>query len=87
MAFFWLSLMAVHRISTITGHSTDEDDPYLPGDDAIPNLLARAALELPDPVVRYLGVDPMKHISKSKLFLVGFGNVIRQSCRQVCQAP
>jgi hypothetical protein len=29
-------------------------------------------LELPDPVVRYLGVDPMKYISKPKLVLVGF---------------
>ena len=69
---FWLSLMAVHRISAITGHSTEEDDPYLPGDDAIPNLLARAALELPDPVVRYLGVDPMKYISRSRLLIIGF---------------
>jgi len=31
----------------------------------------RAALELPDPVVRYLGVDPLKYVSKPKLFLVG----------------
>jgi hypothetical protein len=72
VALFWLSLMAVHRMSAITGHSPDEDDPYLPGDDAIPNLLARAALELPDPVVSYLGVDPMKHISRSRLLIVGF---------------
>jgi hypothetical protein len=72
IALFWLSLLAVHRISAITGHRLEEDDPYLPGDDAVSNLLARAALELPDPIVRYLGVDPMKHISRSKLFLVGF---------------
>jgi hypothetical protein len=72
VALFWLSLHAVHRIADITGHQPEEDDPYLPGDDAVPNLLARAALELPDPVVRYLGVDPMKYISKPKLVLVGF---------------
>lgn len=72
VALFWLSLHAVHRIADITGHQPEEDDPYLPGDDAVPNLLARAALELPDPVVRYLGVDPMKYISKPKLLLVGF---------------
>ena len=71
IALFWLSLLAVHRISAITGHRPEEDDPYLPGDDAVSNLLARAALELPDPIVRYLGVDPMKHVSSSKLFLVG----------------
>ena len=72
VALFWLSLWAVHRIAAITGHQPEEDDPYLPGDDAVPNLLARAALELPDPVVRYLGVDPMKYISKPKLLIVGF---------------
>jgi hypothetical protein len=72
VALFWLSLMAVHQISAIIGHHAEEDDPYLPGDDAISNLLARAALELPDPVVRYLGVDPMKHISRPKLLIVGF---------------
>jgi hypothetical protein len=71
VALFWSSLWAVHRIAAITGHQPEEEDPYLPGDDAIPNLLARAALELPDPVVRYLGVDPMKYISKPKLLLVG----------------
>ena len=71
IALFWLSLFAVHRISDITGHRPEEDDPYLPGDDAVSNLLARAALELPDPIVRYLGVDPMKHISQSRLFIVG----------------
>ena len=72
VALFWSSLWAVHRIAALTGHQPEEDDPYLPGDDAIPNLLARAALELPDPVVRYLGVDPMKYISKPKLLIVGF---------------
>lgn len=71
VALFWLSLQAVHRIAAITGHRPEEDDPYLPGDDAVPNLLARAALELPDPVVRYLGVDPLKQISRPRLLLVG----------------
>ena len=41
-----------------------------PVDDAVPNILARAALEVPDPVIHYLGIDPFKHLSRSKLFLV-----------------
>jgi hypothetical protein len=69
---FWLSLRTVHVIACLTQHHRDADDPFLPGDDAVSNLLARAALELPDPVVHYLGVDPLKYVSKPKLFLVGF---------------
>jgi len=68
---FWLSLRTVHVIACVTQHHRADDDPLLPGDDAVSNLLARAALEIPDPVVRYLGVDPLKYVSKPKLFLVG----------------
>jgi hypothetical protein len=68
---FWISLRTVHIIACVTQHHRANDDPLLPGDEAVSNLLARAALELPDPVVRYLGVDPLKYVSKPKLFLVG----------------
>lgn len=37
----------------------------------IPNLLARAALEIPDPVRRVLGIDPLAHVSQRRLFLIG----------------
>ena len=37
----------------------------------IPNLLARAALEIPDPVRRVLGIDPLARVSKRRLFVVG----------------
>lgn len=68
---FWVSLRTVHILACVTQHHRANDDPLLPGDDAVSNLLARAALELPDPVVRYLGVDPLKYVSKPKLFLIG----------------
>lgn len=68
---FWLGLRTVHLIACVTQQHRAEDDPFLPGDDAVSNLLARAALELPDPVVRFLGVDPMKYVSVPKLLVVG----------------
>jgi len=71
LVLFWLGLKTVHGLACLTGHHRASDDPYLPGDDAVPNILARAALEVPDPIIHYLGIDPLKYISTSKLMLVG----------------
>ncbi|MCK5872795.1 MAG: hypothetical protein KAG26_08215 [Methylococcales bacterium] len=68
---FWLSLRTVHGLACLTGHHHDENDPLLSDDDAVPNILARAALEVPDPVIHYLGIDPLKHVPKTKLLFVG----------------
>lgn len=69
---FWLGLKTVYSLACLTGHNQAVKGSCLPGDDAVPNILARAALEVPDPVIHYLGIDPLKHLSKSKLFLVAF---------------
>lgn len=69
---FWLGLKIVYSLACLTGHNQAAKDSCLPGDDAVPNILARSALEVPDPVIHYLGIDPLKHLSKSKLFLVAF---------------
>lgn len=69
---FWLGLKTVYSLACLTGHNQVNKGSCLPGDDAVPNILARAALEVPDPVIEYLGIDPLKHLSKSKLFLVAF---------------
>ena len=69
---FWLGLKTVYSLACLTGHNQAAKDSCLPGDDAVPNILARAALEVPDPIIHYLGIDPLKHLSKSKLFLVAF---------------
>lgn len=71
LVLFWLGLKTVHGLACLTGHHRASDDPYLPGNDAVPNILARAALEVPDPIIHYLGIDPLKYISKSKLLMVG----------------
>ena len=67
---YWLGIKAVYSLACLTGHHQASEDCSLPVDDAVPNILARAALEVPDPVIHYLGIDPTKHLSQSKLFLV-----------------
>ncbi|MCF6205125.1 MAG: hypothetical protein L3J59_15915 [Methylococcaceae bacterium] len=62
---FWLGLKTVYSLACLTGHNQATKGSCLPGDDAVPNILARAALEVPDPVIHYLGIDPLKHLSKS----------------------
>jgi hypothetical protein len=47
------------------------NDDSLADTDTVPNMLARAALEVPDPVIHYLGIDPLKHIPKTQLLFVG----------------
>ncbi|NOQ64052.1 MAG: hypothetical protein GQ582_06025 [Methyloprofundus sp.] len=69
---YWLGLKTAYSLACLTGHNQTAADSCLPGDDAIPNILARAALEVPDPVISYLGIDPAKHLSKSKIFMVAF---------------
>lgn len=68
---FWLGLKTVHSVACLTRHHRLEDSGLMPWDDTVANLLARAALELPDPVVKYLGIDPMKYVSKPKLLVIG----------------
>jgi len=67
---FWLGLRTVYSLSCLTGHHQSSMDSLLPIEYATSTMLARAAMELPDPVVHYLGIDPLKHLSKSKLFMV-----------------
>ncbi len=67
---FWLGLKTVYSLACLTGHNQTQKGSCLPGDDAVPNILARAALEVPDPVVHYLGIDPLKHLSRSRLVLI-----------------
>ncbi len=67
---FWLGLRTVYGLACLTGHYHGHDDP-LSDVDTLPNMLVRAALEVPDPVIHYLGIDPLKYIPKSKLVMVG----------------
>lgn len=69
LVLFWLGLRTVHGFACLTGQYHKEDD-LLPESDSVPNMLARAALEVPDPVIHYMGIDPLKHIPKTQMLLV-----------------
>ncbi len=68
---FWLGLRTVHQLACLTGHHDLHDDSFLTDAYTVPNMLARAALEVPDPVIHYLGIDPLKHVPKSGLLFIG----------------
>ena len=70
LVLFWLGLRTVHGFACLTGQYHQEDD-LLPESDSVPNMLARAALEVPDPVIHYMGIDPTKHIPKTQMLIVG----------------
>lgn len=67
---FWLGLKTVYSLACLVGYHQTPTETLSSVEDAVPNILARAALEVPDPVIHYLGIDPLKHLSKSRLFLV-----------------
>ncbi len=67
---FWVSIRTVFLIARITGHNLLEDDNTVL-QSFIPHLLARAALEIPDPVEKVLGIDPFARVSKKKLLFIG----------------
>jgi hypothetical protein len=68
---FWLSLKTLHALVCLTGHQPHVDDLNPPDQqDTFANILARAALEIPDPVVQYLNINPLKNAPKTKLLLL-----------------
>lgn len=68
---FWVAVRTVYFLARLSGLTHAEDEPLLPQQENVPNLLARAALEIPDPVYRFLGIDPLRHVSRRKLFVIG----------------
>lgn len=70
LTLYWLGLKTVYSLSCLTGHYQINDDILLPLHHSLPNILARAALQAPDPVIKYLGIDPLKYLSKKKMIFV-----------------
>ncbi|MGB4770096.1 MAG: hypothetical protein WBP58_01470 [Chitinophagaceae bacterium] len=66
---FLISLKAVHEVSAIINMQAREKD-YLDGLFGVKNILARTALEIPDPELTILGIDPFQRISKKNLFIL-----------------
>ncbi|HWZ23481.1 MAG TPA: hypothetical protein VNW06_12550 [Cytophagaceae bacterium] len=73
--FYVLFIIALRTVNSIadltntkyTNEQFTEDGPF-----NIINILARAAMEIPDPPIKVLDIDPFKKISKSKLVIAGF---------------
>ena len=68
---FIIALKAVYQVSKIINiHATEvelvENELF-----SVKNILARAALELPDPELKILGIDPFKRVNKKILLVLG----------------
>ena len=69
---FIIALRTVNSIADLTNTKYTNDQFTEEGPFNIINILARAAMEIPDPPIKVLDIDPFKKISKSKLVIAGF---------------
>jgi hypothetical protein len=68
---FIISLKSVYEVSDLINIHATKNDFLQTGVFGIKNILARTALEIPDPELKILGIDPFKQISKKNLFILG----------------
>ena len=68
---FIISLKSVYEVSDLINMHAAKKDFLQTGVFGIKNILARTALEIPDPELKILGIDPFKQISKKNLFILG----------------
>ena len=68
---FYISLKAVHKVSELIHMHDLSHESLQDGIFGVKNILARTALEIPDPELQILGIDPFKRISKQNLFVLG----------------
>lgn len=72
VGLFVFTMRAVYDVATATGTgSSDLERPMFLKSDSMGELLARAALEIPDPVYRFMGIDPMRLVPQTTLIIVG----------------
>lgn len=67
----WLSIRLVYFIACVTGHNVLDEKESAFLNEQISTLLARAALEIPDPVHEFLGIDPLARVSRRRLLAAG----------------
>jgi hypothetical protein len=68
---FLIALNAVYRVSELINLRASESDLVKGGLFNVQNILARTALELPDPEIKIMGIDPFKRVSKRNLLFLG----------------
>jgi hypothetical protein len=59
---YWLGMRSVYTLASLTGYKEEKED--LPLEYDVKNIMVRAALEIEDPAIEYLGIDPQKYVSK-----------------------
>ena|SRR5579871_4712319 len=68
---FIIALKTVHEVSELINIHSHKKDFLKTGPFNITNILARTALELPDPELHILGIDPFEKVSKKNLLILG----------------
>ena len=68
---FLIALRAVYEVSELINIRATKTELLESGAFSVKHILARTALELPDPELMILGIDPFKRISKKNLFVLG----------------
>lgn len=68
---FIIALKAVYEVSEVVNMHATESEFEKDGLFSVKNILARTALELPDPELKIMGIDPFKRISKKNLLVLG----------------
>ena len=68
---FIIALKAVYEVSEIINMHAKQSELATDGLFSVQHILSRTALELPDPELKILGIDPFKRISKKNLFILG----------------
>jgi hypothetical protein len=68
---FIIALKAVYEVSDLINMHATKSDLLDDGAFSVKHILARTALELPDPKLKILGIDPFERVSKKNLFILG----------------
>lgn len=68
---FIIALWAVHKVGMYLNCYAHKENAYMYGPFGIIPILARTALEIQEPVLQDIGINPFKQISKRNLFIIG----------------
>ncbi|HEX4850935.1 MAG TPA: hypothetical protein VFV08_09025, partial [Puia sp.] len=68
---FIIALRVVHEVSELINMHAHTNEFLKSGPFSVTNILSRTALELPDPELEILGIDPFERISKKNLLILG----------------
>ena len=63
-SLYWLGMKSVHTLAHLTGFEDHKEEQTLPPEYDVTNIMVRTALEIPDPAIEYLGINPQKYVSK-----------------------